>query len=444
MTMRHLAVISLAALAACVKGAPDHGGDDTFINEGGTIELADCGYTVTTRYGAEAPVMGEPVLGPDPSVFGVHLGLASDPKTSIVMLWRTRDEETKASTVRFAPGDNLPETALTQIHEGFEFRYETTGEPGVPRVHEAHLCGLTADTVYSYQVGSSVDGVDHWSPVFTFRTAPDIVANPAAEVRYAFVGDSRAGYDIWQTMVNQFISRSPDLVLFSGDAVTVGLLQTEWETFFDRAEPLFARVPVVSAHGNHDVNAVNYYSQFALPGNEENYGFDYGWAHITVLNDSPGDIADLTGAVKDALRADLEASDGARWKIVMHHRPPWSASTRHGPEPTLQREWTPLYDAHGVDLVLNGHDHDYEITHPLVWDDALQTGRVVTDNSMGPVYVVCGGAGAELYPAGNDFWTDFSESTYSAAMVTVARDTMTLDAFRDDGTAMQGYTETKP
>jgi hypothetical protein len=437
--MRLLILIPLTA--ACVKGAPDRGTDDVFINEGGTIQLADCGYSVTTRYGAEAPVVGDPDdVGADPTPFQVHLGLAGDPKTTMVINWRTRDEMTRASTVRFAAGDALPESALTQIHEGLVFRYETTGVTVPPRVHEAHLCGLTADTIYSYQVGSE----GHWSPVYSFRTAPDITVTPDAEVRYAFVGDSREGYDVWQQMVDQFSTRGANLVLFSGDAVTVGLEQREWETFFDRAEPLFARVPVVSAHGNHDVNSVNYYSLFAMPGNEESFGFDYGWAHITVLNDTPGMNSDITGAVKDALRADLEASEGARWKIVMHHKPPYSSSTRHGTDDTLQREWTPLYDQHGVDLVLNGHDHDYEVTRPLVWDPALMSGRVVADNSMGTVYVVCGGAGAELYGNGTDFWTEYSESTYSAAIVTVLRDRMTLEAFRQDGTPIStGYSETK-
>ena len=120
-------------------------------------------------------------------------------------------------------------------------------------------------------------------------------------------------------------------------------------------------------------------------------------------------------------------------------------SPRHGTEPDLQREWTPLYDQHGVDLVLNGHDHDYEVTKPIVWDAGLMTGRVVANPSLGPVYVVSGGAGAELYGAGTDFWTKYSESTHSAAIVTVRRNQMTLDAFRPDGTAIPtGYSETKP
>ena len=86
-------------------------------------------------------------------------------------------------------------------------------------------------------------------------------------------------------------------MLFTGDAVTIGIQQDEWETFFDRAESVFARAPVVVAHGNHELNAVHYYSQLAMPLDEENFGFDYGWAHITVLNDSPEMTGELDSRI---------------------------------------------------------------------------------------------------------------------------------------------------
>src|SRR5207248_197734 len=149
------------------------------------------------------------------------------------------------------------------------------------------------------------------------------------------VGDSRGGYDVWQQLINQMIARQPDLILFSGDAVTVGLSQTEWEDFFTRAEPLFATVPMISAHGNHEGNSVNYYSQVALPGDEQNFGVSYGHARITVANDTPDDPSAITGAFRDALAQDLAVP--GQWKLLMHHQPLWSASTRHGSSLALQQ-----------------------------------------------------------------------------------------------------------
>ena len=43
----------------------------------------------------------------------------------------------------------------------------------------------------------------------------------------------------------------------------------------------------MTAHGNHEAMAIDYFALFALPGDEEIYSFDYGNVHFVVLNDSP-------------------------------------------------------------------------------------------------------------------------------------------------------------
>ena len=57
----------------------------------------------------------------------------------------------------------------------------------------------------------------------------------------------------------------------------------------------------------------------------------------------------------------------------------------------------------GVDLVFSGHDHAYERTAPI----------------GGVIYVVSGGGGKELYPAGKSEWTTFSHSVHHAVRVRV-------------------------
>lgn len=433
--MRTLTLLFVVALApACVKGNPiEFQEDESFLGVGGTLPIEGCGYSVTTRYGAETPRIATAQLGEDPTPKLVHLAIQGDPKTSMVVLWRTADETTRATEIRYAEGDGLSESALTETATGIEFRMQPLGDEFY-RQHQVHLCGLKPGTAYSYQVGT--DG--YFSPVYSFRTAPDIAAAPDTEVVLAFVGDSRGGSDVWQSLIEQLLPRAPDLVLFSGDAVTFGVNQNEWDEFFARAEPLFARVPMVSAHGNHEVNSVSYYAQIPMPGDQENFGLDYGHAHITVGNDSPDDTIKLMTTYRDALRADFEASSSARWKLFMHHQPMYSASTRHGPSETLQAAWLDLVDTHQIDLVLNGHDHDYEVSKPL------RGGAVQASNATGTVFVVAGGAGAELYDNGSEFWTEYSEKTYSAAIIDVRRDQMTMDAFRPDGTALPtGFTKSK-
>ncbi len=428
-------VLVLAFTHGCVKGNPD--AETGF--EGGALAITRCGYTVKSRYGAEAPQRSIEAFGDDPTPRLVHLGIAGDPRTSMVTQWRTADDVTRAGVVRYGIGAGLSAEQLTETVTGIQFAYELPGNALV-RVHQAHLCGLEAGTTYTYQVGARdpETGVEHFSPIYTFRTAPDVVAHPDAEVVVGVLGDCRDGYDVWEQLTGIIASYDPDLVLFSGDAVTVGITQFEWEAFLARGEPLLARVPLLFANGNHENNAVNFYSQFAMPGDQENFSIDYGFAHITVLNDTPEDINVIAGATVDFMRDDFEASKAARWKLAMHHQAIWSSSN-HGSTASLQEHWRPVMEEYKLDLVLNGHDHEFEISKPMVGDVPQAS---VND---GTVYIVSGGAGAELYSTAPMFHTEYAESTYSASIMRVRRDQLTLDPFRPDGTAIPAaFTKSKP
>jgi 3',5'-cyclic AMP phosphodiesterase CpdA len=70
----------------------------------------------------------------------------------------------------------------------------------------------------------------------------------------------------------------------------------------------------------------------------------------------------------------------ARWKVAVFHHPPYNCG-RHSPNEAVQAEWVPLFERYGVDLVLSGHDHNYQ--------------RFSAKN--GVTYVIHGGGGAGLY-----------------------------------------------
>lgn len=418
--MRTLAIVFSFSLIGCVSGTP--GGDDSdgdLVVDGGRIALPGCGYELITGVGAEAPAPGAEASGTDPAPFQVHLGFGGDPTTSMAVQWRT-DEATTTTRVEYGVG-----TALDQTLDGMTFRYVAGvgGIGDIVRMHETHLCGLTPDTEYSYRVG---DGTT-WSPTYTFRTAPDVTASPDTEVLIAMIGDSRGGYDVWATLLEDFAARGIDLIMFSGDAVTVGQVQPEWDDFFSAAPDVLARLPMVSAQGNHDLNSVNYYSQFAMPGDESDYAFSYGHARMIVLNDTPVDQGRITGESRAFLDAELTAST-ARWTILNHHRPIWSSGTRHGSDSSLRDAWGPVIDEHHVDLVVAGHDHIYERSKPMLAD------QVQAAPADGTVYVVAGGAGANLYSTLPDFFTELADARHSAAIVSVRRDSLTLEAFEPGGT----------
>lgn len=421
--MRTAPVVSGAALAAAL-GCGDNltvARDDPG-RVGGAITAPGCGYRVVTRLGASAPVVADGAVGDDPAPRLIRLGVVGDPRTSIAVGWRTGDETTTAGRVRFG------QVELDREAPSLTYSYVTNfGYGDVIQMHEAHLCGLEPDTTYRYQIVSG----DATSPIYELRTAPE--PSPDGEITIAVAGDSRGGYDVWARLAAELAARAPDLVIWSGDTVLLGQLQPEWDAFFAAGEPLFTRVPIVAAHGNHEVNAINHYAQFMLPGDEENYAVRYGPIRLVTVNDSPLAPADLDGRIRSFLVRAL-AEPPAPWTLVDHHRPMYSSSF-HGSDLALRASWAPLFEDAGVDLVINGHEHSYERTVPMRGDAPAETG---------PVYVVSGGAGAPLYEVGSDVWTATSASTYNALTIRARPGLLQVEAFDPDGAVIDRFALTKP
>jgi 3',5'-cyclic AMP phosphodiesterase CpdA len=86
------------------------------------------------------------------------------------------------------------------------------------------------------------------------------------------------------------------------------------------------------------------------------------------------------------LRDDLAAS-GARCTLGLWHQPRFS-SGQHGDDPAVGAFWDALYAA-GADLVLNGHDHDYERLAPQDPSGNVDAARGITE-------IVVGTGGGEL------------------------------------------------
>jgi hypothetical protein len=74
------------------------------------------------------------------------------------------------------------------------------------------------------------------------------------------------------------------------------------------------------------------------------------------------------------------ADSTATWKIVSLHHPAYTCAG-YLSNPAVVSRWVPLFRQYGVDLVLSGHDHNYQRFAP----------------SHGVTYVVHGGGGQELY-----------------------------------------------
>lgn len=90
------------------------------------------------------------------------------------------------------------------------------------------------------------------------------------------------------------------------------------------------------------------------------------------------DSAEHLDWVRKTLRAD--ASEPARWRIPFSHHPPYCAGPKHGSTPGMVERLVPLFREAGVELVLSGHEHNFQ--HSVV--DAI--------------HYVISGAGGKLRP----------------------------------------------
>jgi hypothetical protein len=124
------------------------------------------------------------------------------------------------------------------------------------------------------------------------------------------------------------------------------------------------------APGNHEYGsdgARPYYEYFGEAAGEPEkgyYSYDLGPWHVVVVNSNCGEVACGAGSAQEAwLRADL-AAHPARCTLAYWHHPRFSSGSRHGSTPGMAPIWKTLYEL-GADVVLAGHDHDYERLAPL-------------------------------------------------------------------------------
>lgn len=325
----------------------------------------------------------------------VHLGWpGSDTSNSISIIWLT-DTDTLATQVEMGVGEITDPASLDLKAEGVSFLFGGLENESF-RAHEFRNCGgLQPDTVYSYRVG----GEGHWSPIYTFKTPPPPGTFDTFTV--AFSGDSRGAYEVWGTLLAQMESYNPDFYLFNGDMVEAGPNQNEWEAWFAASGDILASKVLVSAHGNHEILATNYFAQFGFPGNEQWFDVRYGSMHVVSLNDTVINQNVRENDQPAFIRSTLGSSE-ADWKVAVHHQPTYSTCTRHNSNLELRRQWEAAIKEVGTDVVLAGHNHIYERSKSLAVNDQGQTDVVPMGD--GTLYLVSGGAGAPLYRESENQW----------------------------------------
>ena len=121
-------------------------------------------------------------------------------------------------------------------------------------------------------------------------------------------------------------------------------------------------IPVIGNHEYQTGNPAGYYAYFGAAAGDPTKGYysqNLGAWHVIVLNSNCTIISCAAGSAQEQwLRADL-AANPSLCTVAMWHHPRFSSGATHGNNPIVAAFWNALYDFN-ADLVLNGHDHDYE------------------------------------------------------------------------------------
>jgi len=400
----------------------------------------------------------------------IHLTWGESPTTGVVVSWAS-------------PGPAVrPRVRIGQRVIAAKPRPYTDGINGeTVWTYHARVGGLRPGATYAYLVTADNDSnaADPFSAIF--RTAP----HGRAPFRFTSFGDLATPNADWVLSYGQSAyaveaveSFQPLFHLLNGDLCYANLnpaVQPEvWRDFGRNNQASAANRPWMPCPGNHEVEFYNgpqgftsYLTRYTLPENRVP-GFGGRWysfrvgsvlfvsldADDVVYQDAgafvagpaaltpaastghppiePGTSFYLRGYSGGAQTAWLErtlaAGRGDRsvdWIIIqMHHCAASSSATGNGSDLGIREQWLPLFDRYQVDLVLTGHDHDYERSFPVRGADAdagheVATGAVVNtlrphpvtttdsgvfDTSQGTVHLIlgCGGTDGNLDDYGTD------------------------------------------
>jgi hypothetical protein len=432
------------------------------LTAGGASLLATAATAGTAVSAAAATTTASASSGGTPEQ--IHLTWGNDPSRSVVVSWAS-------------PGRAVrPRVRIGERVIPAEERCYTDGLNGVTvYTYHSRIHGLSPARTYAYTVTADNDANAASPFSATFTTAPE----GRAKFRFTSFGDLATPNTAWVLSYGQSAYAvgavekfQPLFHLLNGDLCYADLNPMNqpavWRDFGNNNQSSAASRPWMPCVGNHEIEFDNgpqgftaYLTRYTLPSNGlprfegRWYSFQVGSVLFVSLSGDevvyqdagplvagpaalvpaastgnepiePGTSFYIRGYsggeqtrwLEETLRAGRQ-DPTVDWIVVQMHQCPCSSSqTGNGSDAALRAAWQPLFDRYQVDLVLSGHDHDYERSFPIRGTDhnvgtLTATGATVDtwrphpvttadsgtfDTTKGTVYLIlgCGGTSANL------------------------------------------------
>jgi hypothetical protein len=218
--------------------------------------------------------------------------------------------------------------------------------------------------------GSGRDPIAAPAPTTGVVAVPAVPAVPTADPVLLAAGDIASCASSGDEATAALVDARPDAVVATlGDNVYDSGTQAEFARCYDPSWGR-SRSRTNPSAGNHDyatAGAAGYFGYFgALAGDAGTgyYSYDLGRWHVVALNSNCSIVSCAAGSAQEQwLRADLAGHPTACTLAYWHH-PRFSSGTTHGSSTAVAALWQALYE-NDADLVLQGHEHNYERFGPL-------------------------------------------------------------------------------
>jgi acid phosphatase type 7 len=282
--------------------------------------------------------------------------LTAWPEQPILFTWSLADSKQSVSCTLDAEGDGTVDYTLadcratvSQAHE-----YKNAGH------YQAVLTVTDSANVTTTATVNTI--ITAPTEAVTILAAGDIACDPASEHFNAGLGTEKR---CRQKYVSEAIGQlNPHAVLTLGDTQYEESSYEQLLESYDLSwgEYKSLTYPVVGNHEYLTRDAAGYFSYFgAVAGSPKKgyYSYDLGAWHLIALNSNCDKIGgcDKDSAQGQWLQADLAAHEKKCTLAYWHH--PRFSSGQHGNNNDYVDFWDILQEA-GAELILTGHDHNYE------------------------------------------------------------------------------------
>jgi hypothetical protein len=326
----------------------------------------------------------------------LHLSLPTEGPRGMVVTWVTLDKPTRPVVqYTLASNANVSATAL-----GTSWTYTFAGWQGW--ISSAVMSPLRPNSRYTYRVGDAASQV--WSERITFKTMQSM-PTAGAPLRIAHLADfgfGNASDNTRDRLAELVKADALDVILAGGDISYADGYQPHWDLQFRKFEGLYSRVPMQAALGNHEFwanfSAITARHATSIGGIVQPMKW---WYHVNVGNalfmglntetwiDTADYGAQQRAYIKTTL-AEANAQGNQSFIVVFQHRPLYCTNGNKMNCQTfasiLRDQAEELFYNGNVDLVIQGHQHDFEASTPLYKGERMPDGAA-------PVYIIDGGAG---------------------------------------------------